>query len=156
MSEKLKLLCIFPGPTYRPDMIDFRNRFELLSEYCEGEVYSWSCRDEHKEITMGSFQYRGLINKDKTKVKAQMRKHILDCANAYYEKHGRVDVIICYEPLFTGVIGAKLKKKFGCKLIVELNNSNLREAMTMEGVAGLKTKPALQPPSLINCRLRSM
>ena len=139
-SPKKRVLCIFPGPSYRPNMIDFRGRFDLLSDEFEGEVYSWSCHEEHREIAMGSFVYRGLVFQDgNSSSKWAMAKHILKHAKAYHAKNP-VDLIICYEPLFTGVIGALLKRKFKCKLIVELNNSNIAEAMTMEGGVGLKTR----------------
>jgi glycosyltransferase involved in cell wall biosynthesis len=138
-SKKINILCFFPGPTYRPKMIDFTGRFEMLSAKYEGEVYSWSCQEGNQEFEMGAFTYRDCLNKTQSNTKWKMFWHILKHANAYQKKK-KVDLIICYEPLFTGLIGSFLKKKFKCKLIIELNNSNLAEAITIESGAGLKTR----------------
>jgi len=138
------MLCFFPGPTYRPDVINFRGRFEMLSDRFAGEVYSHSCNDKFQELPMGNFKYRGCIVDDKRRfsnlrAKCKMLRHFLKNAKNYYRNNG-VDVIICYDPIFTGVLGAYLKQKFNCKLIIELNNSSMEKAMTMEGSQGFKTK----------------
>jgi glycosyltransferase involved in cell wall biosynthesis len=138
-SKKTNILCFFPGPTYFPKMIDFTGRFEMLSDKYEGEIYSWSCQEENQEIKMGAFTYRDCLNKTESYTKWKMLWHIVKHATAY-QKEKKVDLIICYEPLFTGLIGAFLKKKFKCKLIIELNNSNLAEAITAEAGTGLKTR----------------
>jgi glycosyltransferase involved in cell wall biosynthesis len=55
-------------------------------------------------------------------------------------KKQKVDAVICYEPMFTGVIGVILKIMLGCKLIIELNSSNLAEAIITEGKGSLKAR----------------
>jgi glycosyltransferase involved in cell wall biosynthesis len=137
--KKKNIVCIFPGPKYKPAMIDFSGRFEMLSDKYKGEIYSWSTDEACKEIPMGSFLYKGHITKKNTANKFQMALHVIK--NAFlYNKKNKVDLIVAYDPLLSGVLGGILKLIFKCKLIVELNSSDLGTAIEMEMGSGLLTK----------------
>ncbi|MEW5894154.1 MAG: glycosyltransferase family 4 protein [Candidatus Omnitrophota bacterium] len=122
MSSKKKVLFLFPGPIYRPDLPDFRERFRMLSGNFEGEIYSWSCDPGFRGYQIGSFVYRGLVDRSKGLIKKwNLLKHIISNARRYQE-YGKVDAVVCYEPMFTGVIGVILKLVFHCTLVVEINS----------------------------------
>lgn len=128
-DKKTRILFLFPGPIYQPDLPNFKDRFEMLSEYFEGEIYSWSCNPQFKEYVIGSFFYRGLIGQSKgLKGKWQLACHMVRCARQYHKKK-KADVIVCYDPMFTGVIGSFLKLITWAKLIVEVNSERYDGAL---------------------------
>jgi len=137
-EKKLNVLWLMPGPSNRPDLVEFKDRFELLSQHFEGEVYSSSKDYKFSEFKMGDFTYRGYIAPQQPS-KLSLARHIIKSA-IQYNKKKPVDLIVCYEPVFTGVIGAVLKIFFRCKLVVELNNSNIAEAIKMEVGNNFKAK----------------
>lgn len=138
-KSKFNILCIFPGPTYRPDLIDFKDRFIMLSSAFTGEVLSWSDDKKYETYEMGDFVFRGLISVDKPPGKLQRALHIIKSAIRFNKKR-KIDLIICYEPVFTGFFGAILKKLLNTKLVVELNNSDIAEAVIMEMGDNFKAK----------------
>ncbi len=130
-QKKLNVICIFSGPTSRPDKFDFKERYLMLSESFQGEVYSWSNNPEFREYSMGDFTFKADIHENKVPGKLSKIIFIAKSALAFNKKK-KVDLIICYDPVFTGFIGVFLKLALGSKLIVELNNSNMQEAILME------------------------
>ena len=139
-NKKLNIIYLFPGPIYRPNSSDFKDRFEMLSEFCEGEVYSWTCDKAYQEYVMDNFVFRGVVVRGGGFItRLRLAIHIIR-ATANLSKRKKVDVIICYDPIFTGIVGAFLKMVFRCKLIIELNNSDFVKAMQIEGGKSLKTK----------------
>jgi len=121
-KQKIRILYFFPGPIYRPDLADFRSRFEILSDEFEGEVYSWTCDRQYSTYEMGSFLFRGLVSRRKGILKrVVLACHILRLAY-HFHRQKKVDIIICYDPMYTGVLGALLKIILKCKLIVEVNS----------------------------------
>ncbi len=128
-NKKIKILYLFPGPIYRPDLPDFKGRFEMLSTDFEGEIYSWSGDAKFREYPIGSFIYRGLFCKSSGLFqKCRSMKHIF-CNALRYHKQNRVDMIVCYEPMFTGFIGVLLKLLTRAKLIVEINSERYDGAL---------------------------
>jgi len=120
---------IFPGPIYNPDMPNFKDRFELLSKYYKGEVYSWSCDKRFENYAMGTFVFRGLVNQSEGLFKKlKLAKHIIGCFYKY-NKDNKVDVVICYDPLFSGILGCFIKLFFKVKLVIEINNSDIPYAV---------------------------
>lgn len=141
MKEKrINILYLFPGPTHRPDLPDFKDRFIDLSEFSQGEIYSWTWNEEYEEVALGDFKFLG-FNKTRNKFAFKLKYALFILKNAFKSfSKKKFDVIICYEAIFTGVIGAILRIFFKCKLIIELNNSDMFEAMQLEGGTSLKTR----------------
>jgi glycosyltransferase involved in cell wall biosynthesis len=150
-QKKTKILWLIPGYIYRPDLPNFAYRFEALSDKFEGEIYSCTSRDEFQEFRIGSFMFRGTKIPQASGIGALLIfiKHILCNAFRYHRVH-KIDVIICYDPLFTGFIGAFLKFMFGCKLVVEINTTDFREAMMLSSGYGMKNRLKIVVGSLIH------
>lgn len=130
MSEKKTIVFLFPGPIYRPDLPNFKDRFEMLSESFEGEIYSWTCDQQFREYRIGDFVFRGLVDPSGGLLKKwRLARHIISCARRYH-KRKRVDVVVCYDPMFTGVVGAFLKLLMGVRVIVEINSEHYGGALT--------------------------
>ena len=139
-NKKINIIYLFPGPIYRPDLSDFKDRFEMLSEYCEGEIYSWTCDKIYWSYVIGNFIFRGFVVKGGGLItRLRLAIHIIK-ATANLSHRKKIDVIVCYDPIFTGIVGAFLKTIFRCKLIIELNSSDLAKAMQIEGRKNLKTR----------------
>lgn len=150
-DKKTKILWLIPGFIYRPDLPNFAYRFDALSDRCEGEIYSCTSGDEFKEFKVGAFLFRGANIPKKTSkhgVSLIFIWHILRHAFIYNKKH-KIDLIICYDPLFTGFVGALLKIVFNCKLVVEINTTDFREALRLFGGAGIGTKIKIAVGSII-------
>ncbi len=135
---KKNVLWLSPGPTYRPDLVEFKDRFIMLSSKYQGEVYSWTNDPKFSTYEMGSFTFRGYVPK-KYPNKLLFARNIIKQAIKYNKKKP-VDLIVCYDPVLTGTIGAFLKLLFGCKLVIELNNSDVAEAIKMEVGDNVKAK----------------
>ncbi len=129
-KKKIRILYLFPGPTYRPDLPNFKDRFEMLSEYFEGEIYSWSCDEKYKEFNVGDFVFRGLITRKEGFIrKICLTWHILKWGWVIRKK---IDIIVCFEPMFTGVLGVIIKGFSRAKLIIEINSFNIGGAVQLE------------------------
>ena len=123
--KKPNIIFLIPGPIYKADLPNFKDKFAMLSENFKGEIYSWSCEERFENYNMGSFVYRGLNAGIQGFVKKQsLIKHIISNAIRYH-KQKKVDVIVCYDPIFTGVIGFVLKIFLGVKLIIEINSAEI-------------------------------
>ena len=57
MTRKTNVLFLFPGPIYNPDLPNFKDRFEMLSENFEGEIYTWTCNAEFNNGSYGAFTW---------------------------------------------------------------------------------------------------
>ena len=142
LDKKTRILWLIPGFIYRPDLPNFAHRFEALSDKYEGDIYGCTSRDEFQEFKIGSFIFRGAKI---PKATSGLSRNFTFIAHIFrhafrYNRERRVDVIICYDPLFTGFVGALLKFMFGCKLIVEINTIDFREAINLSGGSGIITR----------------
>ncbi|MFZ4698711.1 MAG: glycosyltransferase family 4 protein [Candidatus Methylumidiphilus sp.] len=149
-DKKTKIIWLIPGFIYRPELPNFAHRFEALSDKYEGEIYSCIRRDEFQEFKIGSFMFRGAKIPQASWYGTSLPfiKHVLRHAFSYHRAN-KIDVIICYDPLFTGFIGAFLKRFFGCKLVVEINTTDFREALRLFGGLGIGTKVKIVVGSLM-------
>lgn len=120
---KINIVYLFPGPIYRPDLPDFKDRFEMLSGHFDGEIYSWTCDKVFQNYRIGGFIFRGLVAKGGLTTRLRLTVHIIRSAICL-KRQKRISVVICYEPIVTGIVGILLKMIFRCKLIIEINNSN--------------------------------
>jgi glycosyltransferase involved in cell wall biosynthesis len=121
-SKKANVLFLLPSPIWQIDAANFKDRFELLSEWCEGEIYAWA---NAEEATIGSFVYRGLVpNAFGLQGKLRLAWRMLQQAFALH-KRKKIDVVVCWDPVFTGVLGCILKAVLRVRLVIELNNSDI-------------------------------
>lgn len=150
-EKKTKILWLIPGFIYRPNLPNFAYRFEALSDKFEGEIYSCTGRDEFQEFEIGSFLFRGIKIPQTSGYRTSwiFIRHILRHAFRYNRAH-KIDVIVCYDPLLTGLVGAFLKIMFGCKLVVEINTTDFRVALKLFGGSGIGTKIKIVIGSLIS------
>ena len=136
--RKLNIVYLFPGPIHRPNLPDFSERFRMLSEHFEGEIYSWSYESAYREYRIGGFIFRGLIVKGPGFItRLRLADHMIRHA-ASLSRREKIDIVVCYDPVFTGIVGVLLKMIFRCKLIIEFNNSNLGKPIPVCGNKTLK------------------
>lgn len=140
-EKKIKILWLIPGFVYRPDLPNYTIQLNSLSDKFEGEIYSCVDREEFKDFKIGSFTFRGACL-PKSSFYGRvfvLLFHILRYSFKYNREH-KVDVIVCYDPAFTGFIGALLKYIFGCKLVIEINTINFSQALKLFGGSGIITR----------------
>ncbi len=133
MEEKnINILCLFPGPIYRPDLPDFQDRFKMLSHAgFSGNIISWTIGLEFSKFNIENFLFHGL---QKTEHKCLTKLKLIGFSlkkAINIHKRNKINVIICYDAVFTGLIGSILKIILNCKLVIEINNSNMKEAVCL-------------------------
>lgn len=137
-NKKINILYLFPGPIYRPDLPDFRDRFDMLSDHFQGHIFSWSHKAENSRYRIKNFLFESIVFPGKG-FWGRLRLGWFMLRKSLAIKD-RIEVIICYDPIFTGIVGVFLKLLFRCKLIIELNSSDLGEAMMMERGRSVKVR----------------
>jgi glycosyltransferase involved in cell wall biosynthesis len=110
---------IMPGYIFDVESI-FSTKLIEMSKFCSGMVVGLS-------LESGSYSY-GNFDVKLMKVNSRVRvfNFFLLLFHVFIEayklnKQDKVDLIVCYDPLKSGVIGYLLSKIFRCKLIVEIN-----------------------------------
>lgn len=128
-KKKINIVYLFPNTIFRPDLPNFKDRFEMLSEFFEGEIYSWVTDSRYQEYPIGSFVHRGLMDISNEFLRRwQLIMHMVYKARAYH-KQKKVDVVVCYDPMFAGMIGSVIKILTGARLIVEINSERYGGAL---------------------------
>lgn len=120
MSEKLiSALHILPGPTFSIKE-RFSKKYQALSVFSEGTVVSIGDKDTLTEIAGYKFVLVGVgLNYG---FKSDCRLFLKCLSEALkLRKKSKLDLIVCYDPLKTGVMGYILKLLFRCKLVIEVN-----------------------------------
>ena len=138
-NEKINLLYLFPGPTYRPDLPDFKDRFLSLTEFARGAIFSWTEEEQYEQFDLGGFTFFGFVKKYKYALRLQQAVFVLKKVIGI-SKERRFDVVVCYDPMFTGLLGCIVKLLFGSKLIVEINNFNFNDSLILHYGDGLRIK----------------
>jgi len=145
-TKKTRILYLFPGPIFGPNFPDFRDRFLALSNFFEGEIYTWVVEEKYSCINLGDFVFRGFPRKNYGF--SDLNQFIFRCRQALFvlknvldrPGHKKFDVVVCYEPNFSGMLGCVIKLFTGARLIVEINNFSFRDSMTHHYGTGLLVK----------------
>lgn len=132
--EKTNFLFLHPGPIYRPDLPDYFDRFKMLSKNFSGVILTWTCQNDFSYFKIEEFIFNGLVLKDRVRFlhKPKLALFLFKKACFYHRNHKKFDVIIAFDPMFTGVIGVFLKFLFRAKLIIEINSSDPFKAVSLE------------------------
>src|SRR3989304_61804 len=110
---------------YRPELPNFKDRFELLSDRCCGHVVS-ECGKERTGLKFGEFEYHGLTSKK------GLYKHLYYASRTVLlglkaNSAKKIDFIHSYDPLTYGIAAAVIKLLTGAKMIVEVNGNLLED-----------------------------
>lgn len=137
------VLHILPGPIY--DIESFlKTKFEYISKFSSGTVVSTSTDD--KAFIFGNYKVVlvGVSGKSAISKNFKLLKTIVREAGNHRATPG-LDLVVCYDPLKTGLIGLLVKRVKGCKLIVEVNGVYGSSALYTSGGAITKIKKYLYP-----------
>jgi len=117
-----RLLFLFPGPIF-PTHLPMQERYRLLSHLYHGDVIAPIWGREYKTFTLSNFKLHGFpwqryphISKKMFLVKFVLNKSIE--LNKYNQSY---DVIVSYDPFFTGFLAFLISKTIGVKFITEVN-----------------------------------
>lgn len=144
-TKKINILFLLPGPIYRPFMPDFRDKYTMLSQDFSGAIISWTANPDYQDYQIGDFtplETIGQHGKGKRSLTGFTFYGLLIKPQSYLEKikfgilmiqkalrldvkKGKFNIIVCYDPLFTGIIGVILKYLMRCRLIIEVNGNLL-------------------------------
>lgn len=115
----INTLHIMPGPIYNSEDT-IRLKYEKLSEFSCGSVISLG----PKKVDNQFGNYRVLLTgtNERYNAKSNFKLFIAALKEAKkLKKTTGLDIVICYDPLKTGLISYLIKKLYGCKMIVEVN-----------------------------------
>jgi glycosyltransferase involved in cell wall biosynthesis len=118
--DNKQILFLFPGPRYNLKS-HFSQRMENLSSDFGGVVLT-SC-NEPLESAFGKFKVYARGEKNFRSIMSSFRmfkraKQVIRDKDSQNEK---INLIVTYDPLTTGLIGVLLAKMYSIKLLVELN-----------------------------------
>lgn len=119
----MKKNILFIQPLYfNPTLPNFKDRFELLSEFFEGHIFSFTnSPEEYKNLSFGDFKYIALQNSSSKINKIFKQTLQIIGQGLKVNKQKQIDYIHCYDPLLLGICGMIIKWFTGAKLIIEVN-----------------------------------
>lgn len=119
-----RVLLLFPGVQYDLEH-NFRNRLERLSAHFRGGVFAPGDRQEI--VRWGDFTVATYAHRPGQYTRNPIRyfRQGVDFARHMAEKLGGIDLIVTYDPLKSGLLGAYLARELGAKLVTEVNGDFL-------------------------------
>jgi glycosyltransferase involved in cell wall biosynthesis len=124
MKEKgiPNILFLHPGLIHNPNLPNFRNRFEMLSKCTKGLIITRTIEGSPLSCSFKNYTYSALMRAEKgIKNKLSFIAFAIKKAKKYH-KENPIDLIICYDSMYTGIIGTILKAILKSKLIIEINS----------------------------------
>ncbi len=128
-TYKKNILFLLPGMIYRPDLPNISDRYLWLSQYSEGAILADVTIPEYQNYPMGQFMFIGRLRKYRERF-SRIRSflHKIQKGRQLHRKRP-IEVIICYDPVATGLAGLILKWLLGCRLIIEINSAEVGGAI---------------------------
>jgi glycosyltransferase involved in cell wall biosynthesis len=114
-----KMLNISPGPTYNSSSRLYQSLYEELSKQYKGYIFTTSPKNESFHI--GFFRYSSVRSKN---TKLDMIKFFLYCLWSSFilrTKGEKIDLVVTYDPLRTGLIGLFVSRLLKSKFAPEVN-----------------------------------
>jgi glycosyltransferase involved in cell wall biosynthesis len=130
-----RLLFFSLGPHFIATEIPVQEYYRWLSKEFEGEIFAVVSRKEFREYSLGNFRLVGLYLPSWIRERTMLRNLayvlfvIIYGAGRHYFRN-KFDVIVCKEPLVTGVLAVLLGKVCSIKKVVEING-NFESAFTV-------------------------
>lgn len=116
---KKTILYINPGPVYRPRLDSYQDEYRMLTSEFNGYIYTTSSVCE--EIDIYDFKYRSIIGR---KGWVSGFKFLLFCisnARKLANDKVKVDLVVTYDPLKTGLIGLIVARILNTKFSPRVN-----------------------------------
>lgn len=123
---KKNILYISPGPTYRPHSDLYQSQFKELSKNFKGYIFTTSSVNE--TFSIGDFTYRSMKFNNS---KVWIIKFLFFCiwnALKLLVSGEKIDLVITYDPLNTGLIGLVVSYILRAKFAPEVNGVYTSEA----------------------------
>lgn len=135
--DKITIIYISPGPVHDAETRIYQQKFIALSKFCKGYFISTSNRNEN--IQIGDFNYCAMVRERRF---LSFRFFIYCIIKAWeIRKNGvRVDCVVTYDPLTTGIIGLLMKLILQTKLIVEVNGVYTSPIVWEENIKNIITR----------------
>lgn len=116
-----KTILFIAPDVYRPDLPNFKSKFEMLPAGISGAIIARSSPD-FDGYRLGAFLLRVVPFPEKYGV-LETLKQMVSIVRRGLEVHRKtpVDLIQCYDPLKLGICAIILKKLTGAKAIIEVN-----------------------------------
>jgi glycosyltransferase involved in cell wall biosynthesis len=114
-----KILYISPGPNYNPHDQSLLKRYEYLSKYFCGYIFTTT--SEPEDFWVGNFRFLSMKFEPGINSFFRYRKFCHRHAQDFLEKNGCFDLVTTYDPLKSGLIGASIAKMHGAPFAPEVN-----------------------------------
>ncbi len=112
-------LHILPGPVYNSEDT-IKLKYVELSRFSQGSVVSLGPTEINNQFGNYNIKLTGTNERYNAKSNFKLFLAAMKEAKALKRSKG-LDIVICYDPLKTGLISYLIKKIYGCKMIVEVN-----------------------------------
>ena len=117
--DKKNVLFLKPGPAYNVTSTAFQAKYKHLSSFCSGYIFSTSNLSQEEEFY--NFHFAACRSGSRL---GKTITYLYFCFKHFrkLKQNGvKLDLIITYDPLTTGLIGLLAKSYLGGKLVVEVN-----------------------------------
>ena len=115
----ISVLHILPGPVFGVEE-RFGQKFKKLSEFSQGKLVSMSTNESSIQMSAYQSHIKGVGPKFGMWANILFVIACFKAASQLKRTKG-LDLIVCYDPLKTGIIGYLLKIIYNCKLAIEVN-----------------------------------
>lgn len=116
---KPSIVFISPGPTYDAHSAVYQARYEQLSRSYRGYVCTTSLVDE--TFSMGEFTYCSMAKSRNSKLKfLRFFWFCVRLALSLLKKRDRIDLVVSYDPLMTGLVALVVTRILGAKFVSEV------------------------------------
>ena len=123
----MRLLILLFGPSHDPDR-EFGRRLAGMSDFCHGDLVVRATVEATGSF--GDFTVRTIQVNDRNSLVVRI-EYLLTCLRVLLSARfsgSKVDAVLTYDPLFTGLVGLILSRLFRTKLIVEVNGDYSADA----------------------------
>lgn len=128
---KKNIIIINPGPIYHCYTESYQARYQALSSFFNGYVFTTTSKNE--KIIMPGFEFLAIGTK-RIPFITNFRFFLFCISNAIHLRRSKkkISLIIAYDPIKTGFIGWVVAHILSSKLIVEVNGVYTSEAEWLE------------------------
>ncbi len=152
-AELIRVLFILPGHIQEPEARLY-SKLIAFSEFSEGVLVSTG--EQPQEHRFGKFEVK-LVNYRSNRRFFDTIGHFVACYRAARQLQDTrgLDIVVCYDPLKSGLFGYVIKRLSGCKLLIEVNgvyrSQNLYRLNRRSSILKRRIYPRVQKWVLRRC-----
>lgn len=136
-AMKKNILFVNPGPSYNAHSELYQNQFHYLSTGYQGYIFTTGSKKE--TFPIGEFTFISMIHGSGILCSVHFLFFCIWEALRLLRQGNRIDLVVTYDPLKTGLIGLVVSWIHGAKFAPEVNGVYTSPAEYLDAPAGWKT-----------------